>query len=303
MLTLDGVRMPARVADRLGETEVIRPECWTDVLAAHADRPDATLMAGGTDVLPRLEAGRIPPALLDLGRVHELAQWRIQGRYVRLGAAVPYTRIIRELADRLPALTAAAASLSCARTRDRATLGGNLGSASPAGDAHPALLAGEALIETASTRFTRIIPAADFYTGPRATRLARDEVIAAVLVRPAEGPQQFVKVVKGSVRFCFALGISPHGRRVRTGIGRITPIPCRARAAELFLENECTQGALWWSRESFPDAMIAEFGRLVAAEVLPPGNGERRRAIAAVARHVLRRTWGTWTARSSAYRL
>src|SRR3712207_6813723 len=95
---------------------------------------------------------RRPPALVDLGRVVELAEWRTENGHIRLGAAVPYSRVIAELGDRLPGLAMAARTVGSPQIRNRGTVGGNLGSASPAGDGLPPLYASDAEVEVASTR-------------------------------------------------------------------------------------------------------------------------------------------------------
>ena len=125
--------------------EFLQPACWADALAERAAHPDALAVAGGTDVMVEMNFdARRPPALLDLTRVPELAQWDLDDGRVRLGAGVSYTRIIGELGGRLPGLAMAARTVGSPQIRNRGTVGGNLGTASPAGDAHPPLLAARA---------------------------------------------------------------------------------------------------------------------------------------------------------------
>ena len=100
---------------------------------------------------------------------------------MRLGAGVTYTRVIDELGHLLPGLAMASRTVGSPQIRNRGTVGGNLGTASPAGDAHPPLLAADAEVEVASVRGTRRIPIAEFYTGVKRNALAPDELIAAVL--------------------------------------------------------------------------------------------------------------------------
>src|SRR5260370_16794862 len=114
----------------------------------------------------------------------ELNEWGMEGAHLRIGAGVTYTRIIDELSDRLPGLAMASRTVGSPQIRNRGTVGGNLGSASPAGDAHPPLLASEALVELSSTTGSRRIPARDFYTRPKRTPLRKDELTAAFLVQP-----------------------------------------------------------------------------------------------------------------------
>src|SRR5215218_11027051 len=176
--------------------DFLQPASWQEALDLRAERPDAVPIAGGTDVMVDLNFDRRRPgALLDLGRVAELREWSAEDGRIRLGAAVSYARIIEELGPQLPGLAMAARTVGSPQIRMRGTVGGNLGSASPAGDAHPPLLAADAVVEVASAaRGSRMIPAADFYTGVKRSALAPDELIAAVLVPTATGPQQFSKV-------------------------------------------------------------------------------------------------------------
>ena len=175
--------------------DFIQPTRWADALAAKAQAPDVLPVAGGTDVMVELNFDvRRPPALLDLGRITELAQWDIDGGRVRLGAGVSYTRLISELGGRLPGLAMAARTVGSPQIRNRGTVGGNLGTASPAGDCHPSLLAWDARIEVASVRGTRMIDAGDFYTGVKRSALAADELIAAIHLDLPTGPEQFSKI-------------------------------------------------------------------------------------------------------------
>ena len=123
-----------------------------DALAAKAEHPDAMPITGGTDVMVELNFDRHrPPALLDLtgiARAGRVVAWTTDA--VRLGAGVTYTRVIDELGDLLPGLAMASRTVGSPQIRNRGTVGGNLGAASPAGDSHPPLLAAEAEVELAS---------------------------------------------------------------------------------------------------------------------------------------------------------
>jgi CO/xanthine dehydrogenase FAD-binding subunit len=288
--------------------DFLQPTSWADALAARAERPDAVPIAGGTDVMVDLNFDRRRPgALLDLGRVPELREWTADdgtggvggGSIVRLGAGVPYTRIIDDLGDRLPGLAMASRTVGSPQIRIRGTVGGNLGSASPAGDAHPPLLAAGAVIEVASAaRGARRIPAADFYTGVKRNALAEDELIAAVLVPAAAGPQQFCKVGTRNAMViavsAFACALHPDRRAVGTGIGSAAPTPRRAPEAEDFLAGELESAGLWDSRGELPDALARAFGERVAAAASPIDDV---RGSAAYRRHslsVMARRAATW---------
>src|SRR3982074_1902222 len=139
--------------------EFLGPTTWADALAAKAEHPGALPLMGGTDVMVEINFDqRRPPALLDLTRVPELREWAPDGGPIRLGAAVTSARVIDELGTTLSGLAMAARTIGSPQIRNRGTVGGNLGAASPAGDCHPPLLATGAEIEGASTRGGRTIP-------------------------------------------------------------------------------------------------------------------------------------------------
>jgi CO/xanthine dehydrogenase FAD-binding subunit len=277
--------------------EFLQPASWTEALAAKAAQPGAVPIAGGTDVMVELNFDRRrPPALLDLTRVGELAEWGGDGGELRLGAGVTYRRVIDELGDRLPGLAMASRTVGSPQIRNRGTIGGNLGSASPAGDAHPPLLAAGARVELASVRGVRRVPVSEFFTGPKRSVLAPDELIAAVLVEPAAGPEQFAKIGTRNamvIAVCaFALALDPVRRRAGTGIGSAAPTPVRAVDAERLLAAELP----WDTRGPLPHRLAARFGELVAAAADPIDDvrgtaGYRRHALSVLARRTLGWAW------------
>ena len=133
--------------------ELLQPGTWQEALEARAAHPGALPLRGGTDVMVDLNFGRErPEAILDLTRVAELDEWEERDGVLRVGAGVTYTRAIAELGDALPGLAAASRTVGSPQIRNRGTIGGNLGSSSPAGDALPPLYACGAEVELASTR-------------------------------------------------------------------------------------------------------------------------------------------------------
>ncbi len=280
--------------------DFLAPTTWADALAAKAEQPDAVPVAGGTDVMVEINFDhRRPPALLDLTRVPELQEWGIadDGR-VRLGAGVTYTRIIDELGDRLPGLAMAARTVGSPQIRNRGTVGGNLGAASPAGDSHPPLLAADAEIEVASVRGVRRIPAAEFYTGVKRNALAADELIAAILIAPAGGPQQFCKIGTRNAMViavsAFGLALHPQRHAVGTGIGSAAPTPRRADAAGEFLAGEITAAGLWESRGELPEGLAVEFGRKVRDAAAPIDDVRGTAAYRLHSLSVMARRAATW---------
>jgi CO/xanthine dehydrogenase FAD-binding subunit len=269
--------------------------------AAH---PDALPIAGGTDVMVEINFDRHrPSAFLDLTRVAELTAWGPQDGMLRVGAGVTYTRLIGELGDRIPGLAMASRTVGSPQIRNRGTVGGNLGSASPAGDAHPALLASRAIVELASVGGTRRVPAHEFFLGPKRNAMRSDELIAAFLIEPAQGPQQFSKVGTRNamvIAVCsFGLAIEPERRRVGTGIGSAAPTPVMASEAESFIESVLGEGDLWEKRMPVPQSALVRFGELVAAAARPIDDvrgtaAYRRRALAVMARRSFAWAWNEY---------
>jgi CO/xanthine dehydrogenase FAD-binding subunit len=276
--------------------DFLTPRTLAEALAIKAARPEAVPISGGTDVMVELNFDiRRPAALLDLTRLDELAEWSAANGSVRLGAGVSYARIITELGAELPGLAIAARTVGSPQIRNRGTVGGNLGSASPAGDAHPPLLACGAVVEVASAAGTRSIPAAEFFVGPKRSALAPDELITAVVLPKARGPQQFAKVGTRNamvIAVCsFAVSLDAERRAVGTGIGSAGPTPLRATEAENLAAE-----LPWQSREPLPDTVAGRFGELVAAAARPIDDvrgtaGYRRRALSVLARRTLSWAW------------
>ncbi|MGW4384509.1 FAD binding domain-containing protein [Kitasatospora sp. NPDC004531] len=286
--------------------EFLRPASWDEALAAMAEHPGAVPVSGGTDVMVELNFDlRRPPALLDLNRVEELARWSTDGAWVRLGAAVPYARIVEELAGPLPGLATAARTVGSPQIRNRGGVGGNLGAASPAGDAHPALLAAGpgVRVEAHSVRGVRLIPIDEFFVGVKRHCLAPDELIRAVRIPVADGPQQFSKVGTRNamvIAVCaFALALHPTDRTVGTGLGSAAPTPRRAADAEAYLQERLD----WDSGGPLDPEVVRRFGELVAAAADPIDDvrgaaAYRRHALAVLARRSLAWCWDGFRERS-----
>jgi len=286
--------------------EFLQPRSLPEALAVKAERPEAVPIAGGTDVMVELNFDRHrPEVVLDLTRVPELADWSGSDGGVRVGAGVTYTRVVAELADALPGLAIAARTVGSPQIRNRGTIGGNLGSASPAGDCHPPLLAVGAEVEVASSAGSRRIPIDEFFTGPKESALAADELIRAVHVPAATGPQQFAKVGTRNamvIAVCsFSLALDPSGGRVGTGIGSAGPTPLRAREAEEFLQGVLESEGLWESGGPLGEPAAARFGELVAGAARPIDDvrgtaAYRVHALGVLARRTLGWAWDQYRA-------
>ena len=263
--------------------------------------PQAMPIAGGTDVMVEINLDRHrPETIIDLTRIRELTEWGMEGSTLRVGSGVTYARIIDELGDRLPGLAMASRTVGSPQIRNRGTVGGNLGSASPAGDAHPPLLASGALVELASVMGSRRLPAREFFIGPKRNAMREDELIAAFLVPPATGPQQFSKVGTRNamvIAVCsFALAVDIGRRHIGTGIGSAAPTPVTAGEAETFLEGVLDEKGMWEKRTTVDPNALTRFGELVAAAASPIDDvrgtaAYRRHALAVMARRSFGWAW------------
>jgi CO/xanthine dehydrogenase FAD-binding subunit len=277
--------------------ELLQPETWEEALEAKASRPEAMPLWGGTDVMVEMNFGRARPhAILDLTRVRELTEHGPDDGVLRVGAGVTYTRAIAELGDRLPGLAIASRTVGSPQIRNRGTIGGNLGSSSPAGDALPPLYASGARVEIASTRGTRSVPIEDFVTGPKQNVLEPDELISGFTVAPAAGGQQFSKIGTRNamvIAVCsFAVALDDEHETVGTCLGSAAPTPRRAREAEDFIADRLD----WANRTAIAEEALSRFGELVADAASPIDDQRgsatyRRHALAVMARRTLTWAW------------
>ena len=281
--------------------EVLQTDAWVEALELKAAHPDAVPIAGGTDLMVELNFDRTrPPAILDLTRIPELTQWGPENGRLRIGAGVTYTRLIAELGDRLPGLAIASRTVGSPQIRNRGTVGGNLGTSSPAGDGLPPLFASDAEVELASRAGTRRIPVGEFVTGPKRNCLAGDELIAAFHIAPAHGPQQFAKIGTRNamvIAVCsLALSIWPERRAVTACIGSAGPMPIRATEAERFIAGVLDEHDLWSTRAPIPNAALTNFGELVERAARPIDDvrgtaGYRHHALGVLGRRTLAWAW------------
>ena len=280
---------------------VLQTDSWEEALELKAAHTDAVPIAGGTDLMVELNFDRSrPETILDLTRIPDLTEWGPQNGDLRVGAGVTYTRLIAELGERLPGLAIASRTVGSPQIRNRGTVGGNLGTSSPAGDALPPLFAADAEVEVASRAGTRRIPISQFITGPKRNCLADDELIAAFHVPSADGPQQFAKIGTRNamvIAVCsLALSIWPVRQEVKACIGSAGPSPIRCGDAEKFIAGVLDEDDLWSNRGALSDAALERFGELVeqAARPIDDVRGTaryRHHALSVLARRTLTWAW------------
>ena len=281
--------------------EFLQPESWQEALEMKAAHPEAVPIHGGTDVMVELNFDRERPEhILDLTRVPELREWGWENGHLRVGAGVTYTRAIEGLSAPLPGLAIASRTVGSPQIRNRGTVGGNIASSSPAGDALPPLYASDAEVELASTEGTRIVPIEEFVTGPKKNVLEPNELISAFRVPEAGGPQQYSKIGTRNamvIALCsFGLALHPEQRKVGSCIGSAGPTPLRTQEAESFIEGVLEEGDLWSKRGSVDETALARFGELVSEATRPIDDvrgtaAYRRHAVGVLARRTFAWAW------------
>jgi CO/xanthine dehydrogenase FAD-binding subunit len=245
-----------------------------------------------------VNAGRhVPGSVVSLRKVPELRGWRREGAEVVIGACVTYAEMEQgELAGLVPALAQAARTVGSPQIRNAATIGGNLGTASPAGDTLPVLAALDAVVETAGPDGRRSVPVLELLTGVKTTSLREGEIVTAVRLPVLRGPQEFLKVGTRNAMVISvvmaALVVDLDGRSVRLGLGSVAPVPVRARDAESFAQEHLDWG---WRRLDGAD-VAARFGELAAAATAPIDDHRstaiyRRHAVSVCARRAIQRAF------------
>ncbi|HEX7098849.1 MAG TPA: FAD binding domain-containing protein [Acidimicrobiia bacterium] len=260
--------------------EVIHPRDLDEALAAVAE--GMTPLAGGTDLMVEVNYGhKRPERVVALRRLTDIADFES----TRIGAGVRWRRIEREGPR---ALAQAARTVGSPQIRNAGTIGGNVATASPAGDGLPFLAAVDASVELTSTGGTRLLRWDDYFVGVKQTARRPDELVTAVVL-PDGLPerQEFAKVgVRNAMviaTVCCVVTRWDDGTTT-VALGSVAPTPMRARRAEEMISSERSPG----------EAALAEFARLVSEEVQPITDHRsteeyRRHAAGVLARRLLER--------------
>jgi CO/xanthine dehydrogenase FAD-binding subunit len=278
---------------------VLIPATLDEAVSALAAEPDALVLAGGTDAMNEVNAGhRRPEIVIAINRVPELRSWTYDpaAATVRIGAAVTYGELLDEpLATLLPALAEASRTVGSPQIRHAGTLGGNLGTCSPAGDGLPVLSALDAVVHLAGASGERSLPVHDFMVGVKRTASAPGELITAVTVPVLSGWQGYSKVgVRNAMVIALAtacVATDTPTSSVRIAIGSVAPTILRCAEAEAFAASE----ADFVARRLSDDA-VARCGALAAAASKPIDDHRssaayRRHAIGVMVSRLLRRAF------------
>jgi CO/xanthine dehydrogenase FAD-binding subunit len=277
------------------------PDSLDAALAALASNPDATVLAGGTDLMVEVNDGRRPLThVVALGRVPELRGVRLAregaGDEIVIGASVTHAELTRApVAELAPALAYAARTVGSPQIQNAGTIGGNLATASPAGDTLPVLVALGATVEIVGPGGIRSVPIGDFFVGAKRSALQSGELVLAVRVPVRRGPQDYLKVgVRNAMVIAvasLAISVDLDARAVGIGLGSVGPTPLAAPDA-------CTWIAarIRWQDDGIDvdTADAVEFATLVARAARPIDDHRstaeyRRHAVEVLARRALER--------------
>jgi CO/xanthine dehydrogenase FAD-binding subunit len=276
---------------------VLIPSSLDEALAMLTDNPGADLLTGGTDLMVEVNFNhRKPSTVIALRKLTELQTWSIdqEKQRVTIGAGVPYAEMEHgPLAEALPCLAEAARTVGSPQIRAAGTLGGNLGTCSPAGDGLPVLSALDATIHLLSLAGSRDVSFHDFMTGPKRNDKQPDEIITSVSMDIPSGWQGYSKVgvrnamVISVASACLVLHRNNNSQTVRVALGSVGPTIIRCRETET-----------WWNTlspgEQVSPDVIQEFGTRAATESRPIDDHRstaeyRRHAISVLSRRLLHR--------------
>lgn len=270
-----------------------------DALSWYQQHPQATVIAGGTEVLADVALEeRQPQGYLHIGRVDELQRVKITDALITLGAGTTIERLMQaDLAEASPLLAQVAGSIGTPQSRRRGTVGGNLGGGQPDRSLAPALLAlGTTVVLCSHSRGERRLPLADFLLDRGRTALAADELITSFEVQRCPGFQAFTLVGPRHAlvypTVAMALVVNPTAQTLALGIGNAAATAIRADQAESL------SSTLDWGRQTLSDDMARHFGELAAAATSPIDDVQasadyRRHAVAVMARRLLQRAFSS----------
>ena len=278
--------------------DVYLPRTLEEALDVKAAHPEALPIAGGTDVMVDLNFDRHrPEAVIDVSRLRELKVWRRENGSLFLGSGVTYTRVMHELPDDRP-LAQASRTVGSPQIRNRATIGGNLGTASPAGDALPVLAAYDAEIVLVSAQAgERTLPWNEFLLGVKKTALRADELILGARWKTVRGAGSFSKIGTRNAMVISVAGLclimDEERRTIRVALGSVAPTIVRAPEAEAFAAAAIADAGGWDdSSVRLSEQALQDFGERVAAAIRPIDDvrgtaAYRRHACTVLARRAL----------------
>ena len=271
---------------------VFIPTTLAEATQLLSNNPDAHLLTGGTDMMVEVNFNhRHPETVIALRNIPEIQQWSVDAAsgIVHIGSSVPYATMEHgELAQALPALAEAARTVGSPQIRAAGSIGGNLGTCSPAGDSLPVLSALDAVVHLRSETSSRSVSFAEFMVGPKKNSRMANEIITGVSIPMTNGWQGYAKV---GVRNAMVISVASvclaiHDGKVRVALGSVGPTIIR-----------CTESEAWINSvglENVNQSIAKEFGEHVRAESRPIDDHRstaeyRRHAVGVLAARLLLR--------------
>jgi len=271
---------------------VFIPSSLNEATQLLSKNPSAHLVTGGTDLMVEVNFNhRHPETVIALRNISEFQLWNVDhtAGLVHIGSSVPYATMEHgDLAKVLPALAEAARTVGSPQIRAAGSLGGNLGTCSPAGDSLPVLSALDAVVHLQSNTAIRSVPFSEFMVGPKRNSRLPDEIITGVSIPMTNGWQGYAKV---GVRNAMVISVASvclaiHDGRVRVALGSVGPTIIR-----------CTESEEWLNAiglENVDHLLAKEFGEHVRAESRPIDDHRstaeyRRHAVGVLAARLLLR--------------
>lgn len=235
----------------MNKPEYLAPQTLDEALKVlKKNKKGAKIIAGGTDLVPRMRSEVLSPELLVDLRLLGLNEIKIKGDWIKIGAGTTHTEILESdiLAEHLPALVEAASDIAGPPIRNRGTLGGNLVNASPAADLATPLLVYDAVAVIVNEKGERIVPLEEFFTGPGKTVLKPDEILTEIKI-PVVPPRTEAKFIKLGKRKAMAIAVVSVAVRLtldeggsiseaRIALGSVAPVPLRIKKAEEVLVGQ-----------------------------------------------------------------
>lgn len=276
------------------------PTTLDEALAALATMPDAHLLAGGTDLMVEVNLNRRKPTdVIALRKVGELSHWIVSsdGLSVTIGAGLPYAAMEQgKIATLVPALAQAARTVGSPQIRAVGTLGGNLGTCSPAGDGLPVLSALDGVVHLRSSSRRRDVSIHDFMIGVKRNCREADELITGVSLPILTGWQGYAKVgVRNAMVIAIAsacLAVDTASGSLRLALGAVGPTVIRCRETETWIASQHDIS----TKSPVSVTLAKEFGNRAAAEARPIDDHRssaiyRRHAIEVLANRLLQRAY------------
>jgi len=275
---------------------IFSPRSLTEALQVLNEHPTARLLAGGTDTMVEINFRHFEPGdIISLRHVQELQAFETLNASYRVGASIPYKEFENGTYAHISlALSEAARTVGSPQIRATGTIGGNLGTCSPAGDTLPVLSALDAQIELASVEGVRILSIHDFMLGVKRNARVSNEIITAIHIPKVNGFQGYAKVgVRNAMVISIASACLIHdtgNKRISLALGAVGPTIIRCRTAEQWLAENADLSA----SASLPANIVEEFSRIATSEARPITDHRstaeyRKHAVGVLAQRLLKR--------------